>query len=241
MRVIINDTEIILPSSLAEFTLGQRIAFQEEHGNLLDQMLKSILEDITDDLEKEVELVVYQEEKMIRTLSFFTNIPVDTIKETEYLDEIANIYYSSLAALMDDEAKVELKDEYTFKGETWVLHPPELKNGSKIKFGEFIDSKQLIKDMIELGKGKWEYMLPICAIFFRKQGEAYSEEFTFEGSERMELLKDLPMDIVMAVGFFLSSSMNMYINTFLSSGQAKPKVAAPGVKSILTVGAGSIS
>lgn len=241
MRVVINNTEIILPSSLAEFTLGQRIAFHQEHGILLDQMLNSILTDIPEGIEREVQLVEYQVEKMVRTLSFFSKIPVEVIQETEYLDDLATIYYSSLAIIIEDESSVELKQEYYFKGETWELHPPEMKNGSKIKFGEFVDSKQLIKDMMELGKGKWEYMLPLCAIFFRKKGEAYSQEFTYEGSERMELLLDLPMDIVMAVGFFLSSSMNMYINTFLSSGQAKSKDLAPGVKSILTVGAGSIS
>lgn len=240
MRVIINSKEIILPSSLAEFTLGQRIAFQEEHGKILDVMLKSILE-IPEGLERELELSEFHFEKMFRTFSFFSGFPVDVLKESDFVDDLARIYYSSLASLFESEDQVELKPEYVFNGELWEIHPPELKNGSKLKFGEFIDSKQIIKEMIDLGESNWSAMLKLCAIYLRKKGEPYKEEFIYEGSERMELFKSLPMDIALAVGFFLTSSTNLYLNTSRSSSLPGSRVPESLVKNIMTVGAGSTS
>jgi len=58
--------------------------------------------------------------------------------------------------------------------------------------------------------------LNLSAIYLRKKGEEYDESFLYEGSDRLELMKQLPMDIALAVGFFLSSSMNLYINHFQS-------------------------
>lgn len=215
MRVIINDKEVVFPSSLSEYTLGQRIAFHQEHGVLLDQMLESILK-MEDEFQKELEMVNYQLEKMFRTFAFFAGCTLEAVKEDKFIDDISNIYYSCLAVLFDEEKSLELQRSFLWKGEQWELAEPELKNGSKMKFGEFIDAKQTVKDMSDLGAGKWEAMLPLCAIYLRKKDEQYKEEFLFEGSERMELMKELPMDMAMQVGFFLNSCLNFYINTSMS-------------------------
>lgn len=216
MKILLNDKEITLPSSLSEITLGQRIAFQKEHGDLLDKMLESILA-MEDELLRELELVEFSFEKMFRTFSFFASVPVSVVKESKFVDDIANIYYSCLAVLFEDEANQQLKSEFVFEGELWELAPPEVKHGDKRTFGEFIDAKQTVKDMSDLGNGKWESLLPLCAIHLRKKGEAYSKEFLYEDSERLALMKKVPMDIAMQVGFFLSSSLNFSVNILTSS------------------------
>lgn len=215
MRVVINDKEVVFPSSLSEYTLGQRIAFHQEHGVLLDQMLESILK-MEDEFQKELEMVNYQLEKMFRTFAFFAGCTPEAVKEQKFIDDVSNIYYSCLAVLFDEEKNLELQRSFVWKGEQWELAEPELKNGSKMKFGEFIDAKQTVKDMSEMGAGKWEAMLPLCAIYLRKKDEPYKEEFLFEYSERMELMKELPMDMAMQVGFFLISIVNFYMNTSMS-------------------------
>lgn len=240
MRLQINDTEVVIPSSLAEFTLGQRIDFHRQYGEELERMAGDIAE-MEDGPEKEIELMHFHFEQMFRTFAFFANTTPEALKESAFIDDIANIYHAHLATLFAEEKDITLKEEYLWNGEVWHLHAPQLMQGSKITFGQFIDSKQLIQDTIELGKGKWEYLPKICAIYLTKAGEEYSEEFLYEGSERVELMRSLPMDIALAVGFFLSSSLNTCISTFQSSSLRASRGEANTARSISHAGDGSTS
>jgi hypothetical protein len=218
MTIIVNDTEITLPSSKSEFTLGQRIAFEQEHGNLLSKMWKSILE-MEDENDRKIEMVTFHFEKMFRVFSFFTAIDLDVVRESDFVDQIADIYYNQLAALVDNDHPKELKRQFSFNDEIWILPEIELKHGDKLGFGEVIDSKQRVKDMEEVEMSRAEQLLPISAIYLRRQGEDYQEEFLYEGSERLNVMQKLPMDIADHVGFFLTSLMItcFRISTYLKS------------------------
>lgn len=240
MRVTINGKEVIIPSSLSEITLQQRIDYQNNVGEELEKMLKSIFE-MPEDFERELEMIEFQNEKMFRTFAFFAGVSTQSLKESEFVNDIANIYYSTLHTLFEDEDKIDLQQEFAWNNEMWHLHTPELKNGDKMKFGELIDAKQIIKDMIELGANRWECILPLCAIYLRKKGEQYEESFLYEGSERRELMKSLPLDIAMQVGFFLLFSLNTYQNTLQYSGQVKSGNPVKILNDILKSGVGSTS
>lgn len=224
MRILINDKEVVFPSSLSEYTLGQRIAFQKEHGELLDKMLESILA-MEDEVEKELEMMNLHLEKMFRTFAFFAGCTLEAVKDDKFIDDVARIYYACLSVLFEEEKNIELQQSFAWKDQEWVIANPELKHGDRMKFGEFIDAKQTIKNMADLGKDKWEAMLPLCAIYLRKKDEPYKQEFLYEGSERMEEMKQLPMNIAMQVGFFLNSIANFYLNTLQSFGNPEPKEA----------------
>lgn len=215
MRVVINGSEVIIPSSLSEITLGQRIDFHNEHGRELDEMLTSILA-MEDGPMKELEMGQFHFERMFRTFGFFSGIDPEVLKDSEFVDKIAGIYHSSVAVLFEEEDNLEPQRLFNWKGELWELSAPELSQSSKMKFGEIIDSKQIVQDMIELGNGHWEMMQRLSAVFFRRQGEAYQKEFVYEDSERLELMRELPMDIVLQIGFFLTGSINFYLNTLTS-------------------------
>jgi hypothetical protein len=225
VRFLVNDQEVNFPTSLSEITLGQRVQYYNQYGKELDEMLTAILQ-IKDEEERELELVQLQLEKMFTNVAFFAGTTPDALKESDFLDAVANIYYSCTKILMEDEASLELKTEYVWNSEVWEIHPPELKHGSPMKFGEFIDAKQIIKDMMDLGKGRWESLVSLCAIYLRRKDEPYKEEFMYEGSERQELMLSLPMDIALAVGFFLSGSMNILMNIFQSSGSLQASQAS---------------
>lgn len=240
MRLQINDTEVVFPSSLSEFTLGQRIDFHHQYGEELERMAADIAK-MEDGPEKEIELMHFHFEQIFRTFAFFTNTTPEALKESAFIDEIANIYHAHLAILFAEEQDITLQSEYVWNREVWRLQAPQLMQGSKITFGQFIDSKQLIQDTIELGKGKWDYFPKICAIYLTKEGEEYREEFLYEGSERLQLMRSLPMDIALAVGFFLSSSLNICINTFQSSIPRVSRTAVNTARSTSPVGDGSTS
>lgn len=217
MRIQINDKWIIVPSSLSEITLQQRIDFQQQHGNLLMEMEKS-LETIEDEDDCELEQAQLNLEKMFRSMSFFTNCTVDALKESHVINDVVAIYVNSLDLVFKQEQ--ELIDnplyEFTWKGVEWEIQQPELKHGNKMMFGEFIDSKQVIQNMVGLGKNRWECLVPLCAIYLRKKGEKYQESFANEDSDRQREMRSLPLDIALQVGFFLSSSLNTFISTFRS-------------------------
>lgn len=234
MRIVINDKEVVIPSSLSEITLGQRIAFHNEHGRELDQMLDSIQKMKEDDPMRDLELMEFSFEKMFRTFAFFAGTTVEAVKEEKFINDVASIYHACLEQLFNDEQEIELQESFFWNDEEWILHTPELKNGSKMKFGEFIDAKQLIKDMVDLGAGKWESMLPICAIYLRRRDEEYKEEFLYEGSERLKLMESLPMNIAVQVGFFLTSTMNFLINTSTSFDNRESNQPENSPKNTLT-------
>lgn len=231
MRILVNNQEIVIPSSVSEITLKQKIDFLNTHGKDLEEMAKSIMA-MPDGYEKELETTQFHFEQMFKTMSFFTGISEDVLKESEFIDKIAGIYYSSLAQLHVDEEEILLQNEFTWREELWEIAHPELKHGDRMTFGELIDAKQIIQDMVELGKNRWECMLPLCTIFLRRKGEAYDKSFLYEGSDRLKLMESLPLDIAIQVGFFLISSLNLSITTFQSSPLQELKEADDMLKSI---------
>jgi hypothetical protein len=191
--------------------------------------------------EKELEVMQFHFEQMLRTFAFFSGFPVETLRASEYLDDMANIYYASIAQLFEEEENIQLQQVFIWQGEEWYLHAPELKHGSKMTTAEYVDAKQMLLNMQQLGKGKWESLLPLCAVYLRRKEEQYEESFLYEGSERMDMMLNLPMDIALQVGFFSALSMNICINTLPSSNQTGSRVPAGGVKSIMNAMAGSTS
>jgi hypothetical protein len=237
MKVTINDTEVLFPSSLQEITLGQRIDFYVMYGKELEAMHKSILE-MEDELEKDIELIELHSKKMVRTFAFFAGITPEVVEESGFMDNIAAVYHSCLQSLFDDELTEDPQRSFTWKGEVWQIHQPELKHGSKMTFGELIDSKQIIQDMADTEKGRIESLLPLCAIYLRKEGEAYQESFMYEDSERLQLMRELPMNIALQVGFFLTSSTNTYWNTSRFSANQGSREVASIQRSTLRIGVG---
>lgn len=216
MRVQINDKIILIPSALSEMTLGQRIAFQQQHGDLLNEMHKSILE--MDPQEQELELIEWQLEKMYRTVSFFSGFSVESLRQSEFINQIFAIHTASMEQIFQDEQRLinQPETEFSWNGELWEIPKPELKHGDKMTFGEVIDSKQMVQNMLGLSKNRWECLIPLCCIFLRRVGEKYQENWLVEGSERMRLMESLPLNIALQVNFFLSSSLCTFASTFQS-------------------------
>lgn len=225
MTIEVNGIPVEFPTTLRDITLKQRIDFQKEHGNLLDDMQKQVLA-IEDETERELDKVQLSFEKMYRTVAFFMNATVDAVKETQFIDTIANIYFTSANLLFEEERDLVHQTDFIWNDVEWTISPPLLKNGDKMTFGEMIDAKQMVQDMISLGKNKWECLLPLAAIFLRKKDEKYEESFLYEGSERLKLMESLPMDLALHVAFFLSSSVNIFISIFQYSSPPDQKVVA---------------
>ena len=166
MKIKINEQEYELPASLAAVTLQQRIDFEKQYGRELRKQLAKI-SDIKVERIKEIEFTDYHCKLACQSLSFFAGIPLDVVYNTA-IEEVLAIYHNTMAGYAEDynyaEKEFDLKNEFAWKNEMWVLAPPELKQDSKMTFGELIIAKQTVQNMAEFGDEKWEPLLPLCCI-----------------------------------------------------------------------------
>lgn len=210
-----NGIDYSYPATLAEITLQQRIEFHNKYGVTFEKRAKEITE-IEDANERAIEEAELKILFGCQSFSFFTRIPLAEVLESFDLHQVMNVYNSSLALVLAEESELQVQAEYEFNGEQWVIASPDLKPNSAITFNEFITSKEIVRQMEQFGKGKWNSLLYLCCIYFRKKGEDFKEDMLEEGSERMALMLSLPLDKALAVGFFLTDSMSLYLNTLVS-------------------------
>lgn len=216
MKFIYKESEYDVPTSLSQIKLRQKIEFD----NLYSEKIEALKNEVFGDENKEVSdldsmLLTFSVAAM--NFSFFSGIPLEEVEQNIAVDDVLNIYYSCFYQLFQQEEELELQPEYLWNDEFWKLESPELTFESKITFNEFITSKQIVKEMSELASGHWESLPYLACVYLKREDESFEEKWLAPGSERMEMMLDLPMDIAVAVAFFLQSSMSMYLKTLASS------------------------
>lgn len=236
MIVFINTRPVEIPSTLSDFTLGRRLDWQEQYGDELDKMLDSIAK-MDDGVEKELELLDFYFERMYRSFAFFTDTKIAIVRASD-VEKIALVYNAAIAHILEDPKEQELSNEFIFNNERWLISEPLLKHGDKMSFGEIIDAKQMIRDTFALGIGRWPAVYKLAAIFLRRPGEVYEESFLYDNSERLQLMRSLPMSIAYQVAFFLSAltSSSQSLSIFFASRELKVPESLRGSISSYTVG-----
>lgn len=233
MKIVIDDITYSLPASLLEVTLQQRIDFDQQYGRDLSDQLK-IVSDVKDDSDQQIDFMQYRLDVATKTISFYGNIPLAIVQNTDALQIMAiyeKVLWPMSAEILFDNPDFILQNSFFWQDQEWSLQLPELKNESKMSFGEFLDAKQLVKDLYEDGNRKWEALLATACIFFRKKGETYSEDLSSVDESRYQLLKTLPLDYGLHAGFFLIGCAPSYQKDFRCSGRRKQK-RAPGFVNI---------
>ena len=226
MKFSYREKEYVLPVSLDQIKLKQRIEF--------DQLYKKEIQELQEQTFKfdengnelpvdEVELAIFNGFVASKNFSFYTGIPLDEVERNISVEDVMVIYFSCFHQIYLQQEAVELKDSYVWNDEVWKLEAPNLTFQSKLTFNEFITSKQIIKQMHELGAGNWDVLPYLAAIYLRKDGEQFQENWLSENSERLQMMNELPMDIAVAVAFFLQNSMSLYLKTFQYSEATEPE------------------
>lgn len=208
------------PTSPSEITLSNRIEFHHQYGEAIDKDILS-LESLDIDERKYTEPILTLE-IACKSFSFFTGIPLAIINNEMDIAQVMNIYNSSLQAMLTSSNE-ETATEFSWNGETWYIAQPALTPQSAMTFNEFLVAKETVRQLESLGRSRWESLLYLCCIYLRKEGEIFNEELVSENGERMLLMKNLPLDIALSVGFFLSSTMNMFLKTSVFSMPEKAK------------------
>lgn len=209
MQITHNGKKYKIPASISEITLKQVIDFQSKYGNELEEFQKSI------DKDDELENFEISMDIACKSVSFFSGIPLDEIYKTD-LNQIASIYFNIISPIFQSQEERELRDCYYFKNDLWTISSPELTYNNSMSFNEMILGKEITNDLQKFAIGRYDALQRLCAIYFRKVDvddkiEKFDEEWMQEGSERMQMMLDLSMDIVLDVAFFLQSSMSIWI------------------------------
>lgn len=219
MIITINDKKYRIPLTLKDVTLQQRILFDREHGKILKDQLKKITE-MKDSVGRELEFTEYHANLACRTVSFFGDIPWEVIIDTN-LTDVFTIYHHTMKSFSEDidfgNAEYELHRSFFWENDEWVIQAPELKPESTMALGEFLQAKQWVKNTWEFADEKWDALHGLACVYFRKKGEKFNEEFTQEGNARFELMKKLPMEYAIHLGFFFRDSILSYKKILLYS------------------------
>lgn len=220
------DTDYNFPSTLADIKLSQRIEFYNLHGKVLDEQAGNIKE-IPDLFDREAEETQWHLDLAARTISFYADIPYETVKAEISVVDLLNIYNTDIRLMHEQEAAIELQPSYEFNGEVWHIDPPEVLPNSTMVFNEFLHSKETVRQMHAIGKSRWDALPFLCAIYLRKKDEPFDEAFCYPDSERLKLMHELPLDIALGVGFFLSGTVSIYSTISLYSEKVSPKALTP--------------
>lgn len=241
MKIAINDQIKSFPVSLTEVTLGQRIAFDTAHGTALEKRLDEI-QQIEDEEFKRISLDMYADEAACCYVSFFTDIPLEVVRTQLNAEVVLALNNVGLGTMTEEETalKQKLRTVFEWNLEMWQLQAPVVTTSSPLTFGEYIDAKQIISDVAKEGGSKWTLLHRVACIFLRRPDEPYEQSMSEPDSDRAKLMLDLPLDIALSVGFFLSSWMDSFKNHSRSSGQDVADQVAT-LRSILIPGVGFTS
>ncbi len=209
MQLTHNGKKYKIPASISEITLKQVIDFQSKYGNELEEFQKNVAQD--DELSNfEISMDI-----ACKSVSFFSGIPLEEIYKTD-LNQIASIYFNIISPIFQSQEERELREVYYFADDLWTIESPELTFNNSMSFNEMILGKEITNDLQKFAIGRYDALQRLCAIYFRKVDvddkiEKFDETFTQEDGERMLMMLDLSMDIVLDVAFFLQSSMSIWI------------------------------
>jgi hypothetical protein len=227
------------PNALSEITLRQRIAWQEQYGDALEARALEV-ETVEEEFEKELERTVLSVDAALQSFAFYTGVPEFLEGNTVDVGQLLNVYYACQQSLAEQELAIsnteQHHDMHAFAGKLWRIAPPVVSPDSEITFNEFLISKEVVRQLHMLAAGSWVALPYLCCVYFRLDGEPFSEALAKEDGERFEQLLDLPMDKALTVAFFLSSSMDLFKS--ISAYSAEQREKDPTWDSSLTVGAG---
>lgn len=229
MQVEVNGQIYHVPSDIGQIKLGQFIEWYNEYGRKLDEQMTAIASTHYDDEFLREDAIDQQLDKeALAWYSFFTGCDFEAIADTYLGAQVCDQYRVIRYLIHNSENDSrELTGPVDWNGEQWEIQNYKVDPASEMTFNEIITSKEVIRQLHKIGKGKWEPLLYLCAIFFRKVGEPFDKKFMFPGSERVKLMNDLPLSYAMAVSFFLTDCVGIWKSTLASSNQVQEATQNP--------------
>ena len=223
MRVFVNDTAYEIPFDPAIISMEDFISYHTDYGKDLNTKLKSILDkkyigdNDTIELERNIALEGHLDEEALCWFAFWTKTDLDEVKQHPGITPFLERYRLLRTLLRDDDAEFPYYAEWN--GDEWTIQDFKVNPASEMSFNEIITSKEVMRQIYSIGEDNWAALPYLCAVYFRKKDELFKDEFIQEGSERMEVLKKLPLKHGLAVAFFLKICVSIWSSISVSSAR----------------------
>lgn len=200
----------IKPGAFEQITIGQMIGFHDLYGKALHQEKEAISE-TEDGIEKDFSLMELRLKEAFSLIAFFSNEPLEKVKNEFDISLAMKIMEEQFEPIFNQEMDLAL--QFNWQKSVWHLPPIELNTKSKMTFGEFIDSKVSTQNAGDNETSTWEMLLNVACIFLLKPEETYNEEWLYPDSQRIELMKQLPVTIGRQVGKWFEE-FNNYLKEY---------------------------
>lgn len=244
MKVTINDKLHEVPFDLSDITLGNYLQYYEQYGRDLDKQLselsstdyakllqeKGFAEVTTEDVELHqfIDIDNHIDHEALSWFSFWTKHDFFEVKNEPAVTDLLAQYrlFRHLSSGITSQGNEDFPQVILWREEQWMIQDFKVTPGGEMCFNEIITSKEVMRQVHAIGKGKWDALPYLCAVFFRKKGEAFNDTLIKEEGERMKLMQELPLLHALQVAFFLSICVNIWSNTLVSSpGRAEAAAA----------------
>lgn len=229
MQIVINGEECHVPSDVSSISLGRYIEWYEAYGRELDEELdeavkkdykKALIENgvenpSNEEVEEFIEMALesHIDKEAMAWYTFWTGADFESYAQSNDLIDFLVNYRIIRNLLHNSEIEAEHQPiSFNWNGEDWRIQEYKITPGSGMTINEIITSKEVIRQLKKLEKSKWESMLYLAAIYLRKVDEQFKDEMIYEGSERLELMKQLPLNYAFRVAFFLKSCLSSLVS-----------------------------
>lgn len=226
VEIRIDNTPYQIPADLSEITLGRFLQYWDQYGRSLDADLANIqTREYEDEFDREADLSTLEDEEAMSWYSFWTGIDREVLKAADASPLI--VLYRSIRQLLtqSEDQAYDFPTDIEWNGQVWEIADFKVTPGSAFTFNELLTSKEVIRQIRAIGKGRWDALPYLCAVFFRLKGEAFRDELIYPDSERMTLLKTLPLTHALQVAFFLTVSMGIWRKVLAFSRVAAKQTA----------------
>lgn len=218
----INDSIYPVPADLSEIELGRFIEYWDRYGRQLDADLAEICSrDYEDEFERALDISANEDREALSWYGYWTGLDFFQLSNEDALPLIAFFRHVRQLITESTSASYDFPVEIEWQGEQWEIQNHKVTPKSTFTFNELLTSKEVMRQIRQIGKGKWDALPWLCAVFLRKKGEKFSDDLVMDGGERLALMHTLPLNYALQVAFFLTASLNISIRVFRYSREVE--------------------
>lgn len=201
-----------MPQHLSEITLEQVVDFYNLYGRELDRRYKAILDMPEDSDERADAYMLYSYDSAMQHYSFYTGEALDELIMLDDADKLVEAN-KAMCQWEIETPRIFTDEVFEFAGWHWRIVPP-VTVGKELTYAEFETVTDIALIFSDLQDGRIEALYELCAGYLRKldaDGHPEPSEATYdEVAERVELMKQLPVNIALTVKLFVEQSIAIY-------------------------------
>lgn len=242
MKLTVNEKAFEVPFDPSAIPLGRFLAYYDRYGRDLDNALKDISQrdyrqhlaekgfaTVTDEdieLHQTFDIDDHLDREALCWFAFWTDTDPEDLRACPLAPTLLVHYRLFRQITLAHNPQDDFPASVEWDGERWTIQDFRVDPQSDMTFNEIITAKEVTRQVHALGKGKWDALPYLCAVFFRREGEPFHDNLVAEGGERLQRLAALPLHHALRVGFFLSVCVAIWNSSLAFSPEREAEATA---------------